>query len=504
MKYYIILIILTINTVNILGQIPLGHHLFNDNSVFMNIREVVFREDGIYVIAGIQKPDTSRFEYRSYKLDTKDMELKLIDTLVQNTNLRGGVTDNDLGFFKLPNGDYLCDIIDFNFSYSILDSSFHFKLYKFIENEDVFTTRLLKLANDSTIIAIVEIGPKNSPRKRYIYNYDLDFNIRWRRKLPQYIDFSFFGDMAIIRDSIIVATQFSGTFRGTSPHRSAASIHALTTSNKNFINRIVAQDTSGSDSPQIVYNAEEDILVLTFGDVVQTCCDPQFTHGLMAVDSDYKVLWQRRQSFIDDAGSVIDFFRKSIPSSDHHGVISIGDALDNGWVLNVSKTGWNGDSIWTRRIVYDFGLENSISQPRIWDFDASPDGGYVLSGRQNYTDLDTIRRQEGWLLKVDSAGCVVSGCDDIVSTSESSATGVVMKVFPNPTQDQFQFMIGSTKYAEGIVRIINPQGQFIRQYDYKGSHVTYTVSLGDEPTGVYIVQFLGKNGLVISEKLLKY
>lgn len=90
MRNCILLCILVISTIRTYGQIPLGHHLFKDNGFFMDIRELIYRDADIFCIAGDQKPDTSQFEYRSYKLDTEDMKLELIDTLVQNTNLRGG------------------------------------------------------------------------------------------------------------------------------------------------------------------------------------------------------------------------------------------------------------------------------------------------------------------------------------------------------------------------------------------------------------------------------
>lgn len=363
-------------------------------------------------------------------------------------------------------------------------------------------TRILKLANDSTIVAVVEIGPDNDVRDRYIYNYDLDFNVRWRRLLPTYWDRTFLGDLDIIRDSIIVASQYSVTFNNRPVHNNV-SIHAVSISNQNFINRIVAEDTTGATRPQIVYNEERDLVAISAGEVFKLfCCNPQFIHGLMGLDADWNVLWQTRQSFVLGLGGTGDYFNKSISCADGESIISAGNAINNGRVINLSKTGWNGDSIWTRRIVYDFGVENSVGDPRIWDLKASPDGGYILAGRVNYTNNDNQRRQEGWILKVDSAGCVVAGCDEIVGTSESPPTGISMKVFPNPSQNQFQFVIGSSAPTKGIVRIINPQGQVVRTYDYKGGHTTYTVSLGDEPSGIYILQFSSKNE-VVSKRLVK-
>ena len=65
---------------------------------------------------------------------------------------------------------------------------------------------------------------------------------------------------------------------------------------------------------------------------------------------------------------------------------------------------------------------------------ATSDGGYIAVG-ESATLLDERQVQNVWVLKVDSVGCIVPGCDDVLITDVPELEPQVyeFRAYPNPT-----------------------------------------------------------------------
>jgi len=95
---------------------------------------------------------------------------------------------------------------------------------------------------------------------------------------------------------------------------------------------------------------------------------------------------------------------------------------DIGWLLKVSSL---GDSIWSRM----FRTESSVQAHYFYDLEQTWDKGFVLIG----SAFDST--QDAWLVKVDSMGCLVAGCDTMGNSIISlnfPPNQYSIKVSPNP------------------------------------------------------------------------
>ena len=120
---------------------------------------------------------------------------------------------------------------------------------------------------------------------------------------------------------------------------------------------------------------------------------------------------------LDSAGNEIiannygDYLANSSSSSIKlkNGAISAGynippwtNPYGKGWLL---RTDEKGDSLWSMNYTLD-----SLDYPFFNSIALTSDGGFIMSG-QNYDE--GIRKQSIWVVKVDSLGYLVSGCNPV-------------------------------------------------------------------------------------------
>ena len=105
-----------------------------------------------------------------------------------------------------------------------------------------------------------------------------------------------------------------------------------------------------------------------------------------------------------------------------------GSSYKSGWLL---RTDEKGDSLWSMNYTldsFDGHYFSGIAQ--------TSDGGFIMSG-ENY-DWD-IRKQSIWVVKVDSLGCLVSGCNPI-GIKEVGSSPKHLIVYPNPSSQSVSVM----------------------------------------------------------------
>jgi hypothetical protein len=131
------------------------------------------------------------------------------------------------------------------------------------------------------------------------------------------------------------------------------------------------------------------------------------------------------------------FVSKQFPDSDiiHAGVSYVGGP-EQGLLLRTTS---DGDSIWMRNyFYYDDDVEQG--QGRFFDVLPTADNGCIATGFANgpvNVPLPPGHSQDTWVVKVDSMGCVVPGCDGIVGITEVATNlGDALHLYPNPVREQ--------------------------------------------------------------------
>jgi hypothetical protein len=123
-----------------------------------------------------------------------------------------------------------------------------------------------------------------------------------------------------------------------------------------------------------------------------------------------------------------------------HDLIACGVSYDGGQQQGLLlRTTSNGDSLWMRNYAFHDSVINQGSG-RFWDVLPTADGGFIAAGvayQPFNAPYPPGYSQDAWVVKVDSMGCIVPGCDGLTGITEQVTNlGDALKLFPNPVHDQ--------------------------------------------------------------------
>jgi hypothetical protein len=162
----------------------------------------------------------------------------------------------------------------------------------------------------------------------------------------------------------------------------------------------------------------------------------------------------------------------------------------------------NGELLWTRRY---HNVSSPDDQHKVNDLKQCADGGFIFCGEatnlaedSNGNNLDSIP-QQGWLVKVDSLGCLVPGCS--VGILEPNQTANFL-VYPNPASDFMNIYLETITNENGHFRLINLDGKEVLNFDTRSSHTTYMLDIGTLPNGYYVLHYTSQTGHTKSEKVM--
>ena len=123
---------------------------------------------------------------------------------------------------------------------------------------------------------------------------------------------------------------------------------------------------------------------------------------------------------------------------------------------------------------------------------AFPDGGIIICGEaRDWSGQDSIP-QQAWLMKLDSFGCLVPGCQLIDATEEAQEQGTLL-LYPNPARDYLNFFYRPApgqNSRELSFRIFDASGRELQRFEAQSGEATYIVPLWHWPPGVYFLQLL--------------
>jgi len=145
-------------------------------------------------------------------------------------------------------------------------------------------------------------------------------------------------------------------------------------------------------------------------------------------------IWEREYGL--PSYSKFLFAAKELPNTD---LIACGVTYDGGQEQGLLlRTTANGDSLWMRNYAYHDNVIDQ-GQGRFWDVLPTADGGCIASGFANNPfngPYPPGYSQDAWVVKVDSMGCIVPGCDGVGITEQVTNLAGALKLWPNPVQDQ--------------------------------------------------------------------
>ena len=127
-----------------------------------------------------------------------------------------------------------------------------------------------------------------------------------------------------------------------------------------------------------------------------------------------------------------------------------------------------------------------------------PDGGFVVCGRA-FGPLKDSTNSNGWVIRVDSLGCLEPGCDTLyTAVLDPPGRDAEVLVFPNPTTGQFRLAAPEGAVLLGA-RLLDLQGRVLEDVQFlRAARVREAAfSLDSQPAGVYVLMIRTDRGWVL-------
>jgi hypothetical protein len=194
---------------------------------------------------------------------------------------------------------------------------------------------------------------------------------------------------------------------------------------------------------------------------------------------------------------------KVVTATDGTGFVACGNLIEDksfgeekwgSWVVKVSN---QGDSLWARYLTFPEGLDKYYEPV---DFKVTPDGGYIMAGQYN-EGLENL----GWLMKLDSFGCLIPGCNanDGPNATTEQQQDLRLAIYPNPTSDFLNFELRTPQPLPAArFRILDSSGQAVKEIASNYPRDTFIVPVREWAAGAYFLQYLEGGEVRATERFM--
>ncbi|MBK7442755.1 MAG: T9SS type A sorting domain-containing protein [Bacteroidetes bacterium] len=216
---------------------------------------------------------------------------------------------------------------------------------------------------------------------------------------------------------------------------------------------------------------------------------PPYQSFVYRTDIDGNIQWHYNTSFDLDTLEYEDLFPELIRE------LPNGDLIVGGYFASnylgtyfglISKINTNGEPYWERIYISSIDV---YDDSRLLDMEIGSAGEIVLLG-SGFSEIG-IENQNFWLLKLDSLGCLVPGCDSMdVQTFDITIDNDQISVYPTPSNGYVTISTQLTQSGLFLIELINISNQTVFRkedvYIAEGKFET-TIHLEDLPSGMYLI-----------------
>ncbi|TVR77019.1 MAG: T9SS C-terminal target domain-containing protein [Chitinophagaceae bacterium] len=264
--------------------------------------------------------------------------------------------------------------------------------------------------------------------------------------------------------------------------------------------------------------------------------DQFVTQHISKYDANHQYLWHWDGHLAVSAGHNDYRYSQLVVNDDNTYVAGGHCIIDAVWswngeqgVICMHKLSEDGDSLWRR--YYHYLVERPGNRPHfIYFLKKASDGGYLITGK--IYDMLYIQQetpiQHAVLIKTDSMGCVVPGCDtchtatcteeffydyhpdDLIDEEDTTSVftpeklQLKLQVYPNPASNHLFFMPSGMQQPDvAIIRLYDMSGRQVREFEtqlFNGHQ--YIMDISNLQAGNYLLQVEGENYQYQTEKIL--
>lgn len=230
-------------------------------------------------------------------------------------------------------------------------------------------------------------------------------------------------------------------------------------------------------------------------------------HGYVGkLDSNFQLVWEKRYG--DFWSTFVSVNEKDNGDILLTGVVStlFADSTQySGWLLALDE---NGDSLWQRK--YHHWYNGPWIVHVADDLEILDNQDLVMAGYIRVDRADTAEElgEWGWLIRTDSLGCIVPGCQLLDNTENVAVIfdNDVM-VYPNPASEVVHFRFDKAVEEKVVIRVYSGLGQLVGQVGqgHTLANDTMQMNVSDWNSGmyfygIYVEGQLVKQGQILVEK----
>jgi hypothetical protein len=155
------------------------------------------------------------------------------------------------------------------------------------------------------------------------------------------------------------------------------------------------------------------------------------------------------------------------------------------------KTNPSGDSIFSA--TYENDPNGINNQNTLFDVIPTDNGDLIAAGEVVGIPPHVPFRQDAWVIRVDSNGCILANC--LVGNESLKPKAKSLKIYPNPTSGLINI---ESEENLNRIEIYNLQGQKVMEVGPAESQFELP-----QESGLYLVRVTTANGEVVNKKVLK-
>jgi hypothetical protein len=164
--------------------------------------------------------------------------------------------------------------------------------------------------------------------------------------------------------------------------------------------------------------------------------------------------------------------------------------------MTMAKLDPTGQIKWQRRYTF-FGHSDPYTYQWNYSVKECPDKGFILCGRSQNNDSE-----QGWLVKVDSFGCLIPGCQYPSGISDIDGSAVSWYVAPVPVTTELQMYFDGAGSGYSM-ELRDMEGRSVQHIDHLHRSTTYTLSTESMASGMYIACLIHGGRVIDSRKIVK-
>ena len=172
---------------------------------------------------------------------------------------------------------------------------------------------------------------------------------------------------------------------------------------------------------------------------------------------------------------------------------SLANPADKGWLVRLDQ---NGNEIWNHKITPD---PNFNSVDYLYRLVSLKDGSFIAVGSSNGIDSRGNNTQAGWVVKVNSKGCLFADCHDVgIKTTEAQKEE--LSIYPNPTKGIISVQRNTPFPKSTVVTVSDQLGRTVKELPTPTGKTKMDYDLSDLTPSVYILQ-INVDGATIQKKI---